>query len=197
MSRMPGITDKQAGPLTRIMFRMVRKRLDRVPETFRVVAHHKTIMRGGAALELALERSHGVDERLKELAVLKAATLVGCEFCIDIGSAMARRSGVTAEQLADLPRHRESVHFGELEKLVLDYAAAMTRTPAEVSDELFAALREHFDERQMVELTAMIAHENSRARFNGAFDLGAEGFTEGMACARPELPLKEPAASSA
>src|SRR5580765_2806037 len=50
--------------------------------------------------------------------------------------------------------------LGELELLVIDYAAAMTKTPAEVTDELFTALREHFDSEQMVELTQAIAWEN-------------------------------------
>ena len=60
------------------------------------------------------------------------------------------------------------------------YAAAMTRTPVEVPDELFAQLREHFDDAQLVELTAVIATENFRGRFNWAFGLGSEGFAKGL-----------------
>ena len=71
---------------------------------------------------------------------------------------------------------------------MLEYAEAMTRTPVEVSDELFAALREHFDERQLVELTHVIALENMRARFNGAFDMTPAGFSEGMVCVPPDRP---------
>ena len=63
---------------------------------------------------------------------------------------------------------------------MIDYAAAMTRTPVEVPDELFAQLREHFDDAQLVELTAVIATENFRGRFNWAFGLGSEGFAEGL-----------------
>jgi hypothetical protein len=73
-----------------------------------------------------------------------------------------------------------------VEKLVLDYAAAMSRTPAKVTDELFAAMREQFDERQLVELTNVIALENMRARFNCAFDMTPAGFSEGMVCVLPE-----------
>ena len=61
----------------------------------------------------------------------------------------------------------------------------MSRTPVAVTDELFAALREHFDERQLVELTNVIALENMRARFNSAFDMTPAGFSEGMVCALP------------
>jgi alkylhydroperoxidase family enzyme len=69
---------------------------------------------------------------------------------------------------------------------VLDYAVAISSTPARVSEELFAALREHFDARQMVELTNVIALENMRARFNSAFDMLPAGFAEGRVCVRPE-----------
>jgi len=69
---------------------------------------------------------------------------------------------------------------------VLDYSVAMTQTPVEVSDELFAALRQHFNEAQMVELTAAIAWENYRARFNHAFGVEAQGFSNGAYCPLPE-----------
>jgi 4-carboxymuconolactone decarboxylase len=63
----------------------------------------------------------------------------------------------------------------------------MTRTPVDVSDELVAALRKHLDERQIVELTAAIAWENWRARFNRALAIEAHGFTEGAFCPIPEV----------
>ena len=69
---------------------------------------------------------------------------------------------------------------------MLDYAVAMTLTPVEVPDELFAALREHFDEAQLVELTAAVAWENYRARFNHAFGIEAQGFSKGAYCPLPE-----------
>ena len=62
----------------------------------------------------------------------------------------------------------------------------MSRTPVSVSDELFAKLREHFDERQLVELTNVIAIENMRGRFNLALGIGSAGFSEGMVCVTPE-----------
>ena len=61
----------------------------------------------------------------------------------------------------------------------------MTRTPVEVQETLFASLQARFDEAQLVELTANIAWENYRARFNHAFGIDAEGFSEGAVCALP------------
>lgn len=84
--------------------------------------------------------------------------------------------------------------FSPLEKLVLDYGVAMTLTPVEVPDELFAALRQHFNEAQLVELTAAIAWENYRARFDHAFGIEAQGFSKGAYCPLPERTREIPAA---
>jgi alkylhydroperoxidase family enzyme len=83
-------------------------------------------------------------------------------------------------------RYRESDAFDAREKLVIDLAVAMTRTPADVPHSLMAALAEHFDEAQLVELAAAIAWEGYRARFNRAFDVQPVGYSEGAACALPE-----------
>jgi 4-carboxymuconolactone decarboxylase len=96
------------------------------------------------------------------------------------------KQGITDQQLVDLPRFESSAAFGELDKLVLRYAVEMTRTPVEVPDQLFAALRAHFDERQLVELTSAIAWENFRARFDHALGIESAGFTEGAFCPLPE-----------
>lgn len=101
---------------------------------------------------------------------------------MDIGSAVSRTSGVSVEKLAALSSYRTSPLFSETERMVLEYADAMTQTPVEVSDSLFANLREKFTEPQLVELTATLAWENYRARFDHAFGVEAEGFTEGSFC---------------
>jgi alkylhydroperoxidase family enzyme len=105
---------------------------------------------------------------------------------MDIGSAVGRAAGITEEQLRDLPRYRESSAFTAIERTVLDYATAMTTTPVVVPDALFAELRRHFDDEQMVELTAGIAWENYRARFDHAFGIEAQGFSKGAFCVLPE-----------
>ena len=98
---------------------------------------------------------------------------------------MSRGEGVSEQQLADLAAFEESPAFSELEKRVLRFTVALTRTPADVPEELFNSLREHFNPRQLVELTVAIAWENFRARFNRGFGIEAEGFAEGTACPIP------------
>jgi AhpD family alkylhydroperoxidase len=186
MARVEKVTEREAGLFGRFAYRLSRRRFGAVAEPPTVMAHHPRLLLGYGMMELAFERSNLVDEHLKRLAVLKAATMVGCEFCIDIGSALGRAEGVTEEQLHELPSFEQSEAFSPLEKLVLRYTAALTRRPADVPDELFDALRDHFSEAQLVELTAAIALENYRARFNHAFGMGSQGFSDGSYCAVPE-----------
>ncbi len=84
-----------------------------------------------------------------------------------------------------MPNYGNNDLFSKMEKLVLEYADAMTQTPVEVPEALFAKLREKFSDAQLVELTATLAWENYRARFDHAFGVEAEGFTKGGYCALP------------
>jgi AhpD family alkylhydroperoxidase len=179
------VAPTRGGPIARIAARYAKRIYGKVPEPVPVTAHNGPILNGYLAFEWELARAGRVDKKLKSLAELKAAALAGCEYCLDIGSAVARRDGVSKEQIADLPRYGDSDHFSADEKLVLDYAVAMTETPLAVDDDLFARLETRFDDAQLVELTAAIAWENYRARFNWALDLAPQGFTRG-ACAVPE-----------
>lgn len=186
MTRIDTLEGRRAPLAARTVASFSRRKYGRDMDPLGVYAHTPRMLLGYSMYELASAAEHRVEQRLKVLAVLKAAALINCEFCADIGSAEGRAAGISEQQLLELPRYRESEAFDERERLVLDYAVAMTRTPPEVGDELFAALREHFDERQMVELTNMIALENLRSRFNSAFDMTPAGFSEGMVCIVPE-----------
>jgi alkylhydroperoxidase family enzyme len=186
MTRIEPIGPGSGGLLVRILHRLSRRQLGRDVDPVGVYAHSPRLLLGYGLYEQATAKESKVEERLKVLAETKAAALVNCEFCCDIASSIALEAGVTEEQLLALPQYRDSDVFNALERLVLDYACAMSRTPANVSEELFAALREHFDERQMVELTNVIAIENMRARFNSAFDMTPAGFSDGLVCVIPE-----------
>jgi alkylhydroperoxidase family enzyme len=98
---------------------------------------------------------------------------------------VGRRQGLTEQKLRDINDYEASAAFSEVEKLVLRYTEAMTQTPVEVPDGLFAALHRHLDVKQLVELTSAIAWENYRARFDHAFGIEAEGFSEGAFCPVP------------
>jgi 4-carboxymuconolactone decarboxylase len=195
MARIAGVPARDVGLNTKLIYHFTRRGIGQTAgrepegmlEPLELYAHVPGLLRGYAKLEQATAKAHALDKRLRALAELKAATLVQCEYCIDIGSQISRRWGLSDEELLALPNYRTSPLFNDLDKLVMDYAVGMTRTPVEVSEELFAELRTHFDEAQLVELTHLIALENLRGRFNLALGIGAAGFSEGRVCAIPAV----------
>jgi alkylhydroperoxidase family enzyme len=86
------------------------------------------------------------------------------------------QAGATDEKLRELPAWRESALFSPLERDALEYAEKMTITGEKVTDEIHARLRTHFSEAQIVELTAAVALENFRSKFNPALGIEAQGF---------------------
>ncbi len=79
-------------------------------------------------------------------------------------------------KLGEVVGWRESRRFSEMERVALDYAERMTITGEKVDDALFRRLQQQFSEAQIVELTAAIALENFRSKFNPALGVAAQGF---------------------
>ena len=86
------------------------------------------------------------------------------------------QAGATEEKIRAVPAWRESALFSAVERDALEYAERITITGEKVSDELFARLRGHFTEAQVVELTAAVALENFRSKFNVPLGIEAQGF---------------------
>jgi AhpD family alkylhydroperoxidase len=195
MSRLQGVSDRDAGLGAKIAFFFTKRKLAKMTgletaamlEPLRMYAHIPRLLNAYGKLEQAESKLDVLDPRVRALAELKSATTVRCEYCIDLGSQIAREWGVTDEELKALSNeadYRNATCFSEVDKLVLDYATVISRTPVEVSDELFDALRAHFDTAQLVGLTHVITLGNLRARFNIALGIGSSGFSDGRVCAR-------------
>lgn len=186
MARLPGVAPADAPEEVTRVYDGATARFGKLLDPLVVTAHNLDVFRAYVGFEFAIAQANALDPRLKALAELKAAALIGCPFCIDLGSREARTSGLTDAELRALATYRESDLFSALDKAVLDYTTAMTRTPVVVSDALFAALREHLSPAALVELTSMIALENYRWRFNHAVGIESQGFSDGAYCVRPE-----------
>ncbi|HEU4510046.1 MAG TPA: hypothetical protein VFR78_17560 [Pyrinomonadaceae bacterium] len=88
---------------------------------------------------------------------------------------MGRKAGLTDKKLlAAAALSNDLSAFSRDERLVIELADAMAETPSNVSDELYARLREKFSEEQLLQLGGQIAFENYRARLNRVFDVGSD-----------------------
>jgi alkylhydroperoxidase family enzyme len=86
------------------------------------------------------------------------------------------RAGASDEKIREVERAGSSPLFLERERAALAWAEAMTITGQKVTDDLFARLRGQFNEPEIVELTAAVALENFRSKFNVALGIEAQGF---------------------
>jgi alkylhydroperoxidase family enzyme len=197
MARIQGVQRSQAGPIVKLVYllgpRMMRKLTGREAsigngiEPIELWAHKPKLMIAMGKFNGAVRKPGALENRIRNLCELKGAAMIGCEFCVDLGSQICRNSGFSDEELLAISRYGSSELFDEREKVALDYTVAVMRTPVDVTDELFAKLQEHFTTEQIVELTALLTLVNLD-RFNAAFGIGSAGFSEGMVCVLPERP---------
>jgi hypothetical protein len=80
MARIPGVSDREAGALTRQVYRAAQRQIGQVPEPLRIMAHCPPTMFAAGFFELAWGRAHSVDPVLKDLCQLKVASMIGCVF---------------------------------------------------------------------------------------------------------------------
>jgi len=95
---------------------------------------------------------------------------------MDINASRGMHNGASEDKIRAIAEAATSPLFDELERTALAYAEAMTIAGQRVSDDLFARIRKHFTEPQIVELTAAVAVENFRSKFNVALGIEAQGF---------------------
>jgi AhpD family alkylhydroperoxidase len=197
MPRIEGVANPplSAKLAARFMPRAMRKLTGRDPqvngglEPLMIWAHKPKLMMAMGKYNQAVRKPGRLDERTRNLVELKGAQMIGCEFCVDLGSQICRNSGFSDQELLALPNYRTSDLFTESEKAALDFAAAVMRTPVEMTDAVFERAQEHFSTEQLVELTALMTLVNLD-RFNAAFGIGSAGYSDGMVCAVPDRPQR-------
>ncbi len=156
----------------------IRRLFGEMLEPFRAMGHHQQVATAYSQLEQRVPRWRRVDVTIKDLADMAAAAKIGCPWCMDFGYWVMHGHGIPRDKIEAVPHWRDSALFEPLERLVMDYAEAMTETPPTVDDQLVKSLREHLDEAQLVELTMIICLENVRSRFNSAIGLTPQGFKD-------------------
>jgi AhpD family alkylhydroperoxidase len=121
-------------------------------------------------------RGSPLEPGLRALVQVRVSQINWCAFCVDLNTAAALERHVPPEKLAALERFEVSTLFTPREKAVLAYAEAATDPRKPADDACRARLRAHFDQRAIVELTALIAFQNMSSKFNAALSVPAQGF---------------------
>ncbi|MGH8397317.1 MAG: carboxymuconolactone decarboxylase family protein [Gammaproteobacteria bacterium] len=109
-------------------------------------------MRG---LQQYVENS-GLEHPLMELVKMHASQINGCAYCLDMHSKDARAAGETEQRLYALDAWRETPFFTERERAALAWTEALTRIRKGVPDELYAEVRKHFSEKEIVDLSLCV-----------------------------------------
>lgn len=178
MTTVVSLVDRPRGLLRRYAWRFSRKKMaGQIADPVRALAHHGGVLTASGVLEMVAERGwRRLDPHLRWLAVQAAAGQIGCSWCTDFGYYEAVQGGADPRKIRDVPRWRDSDVYDESERIVLEYAEVATAAPVVLPERLVERLREHFDEGQVVELTAWVALENYRSRINAGLGLRSQGF---------------------
>jgi uncharacterized peroxidase-related enzyme len=159
------------------VYESLSKTYGRVPSFYATMAHRSGALKAFLPLYATIMREGTVEPKYKELAYLKTSMLNGCEYCARAHTVSAKRTSITAEQIAALTFYERSALFDEKEKAVLLYTERLTRAAgAGLRDAAVGELKRHFSEDQVVELALVIAMANFTNRINNGLriepDLG-------------------------
>jgi alkylhydroperoxidase family enzyme len=162
MARIP-YPDTDGPDLAPLVARIKAERGGRLLNLYRMLLHSPPIASGWLALFTAIRQQSTLAGRLRELVILRIAVLNGAEYEFKAHVPFALQEGFTQAQLDALKAGHEPDGLTDAEDAVLVYAEAMTRT-VRVPDPVFAAVRKHLGDRELVELTATIAGYNLVSR---------------------------------
>jgi len=152
--------EKPPNLMMRIAYWMARRQLGKVPSAFKVLYGRAPALATLAwRMQQTVEKKLAIDEELRLLVLTQASQQNGCAFCADLHEAQAVQAKLGLEKFRALPEFRESPLFSGRERAALAWTEEITKT-RNASDATFAALRKHFDERQIVELTWLNALSN-------------------------------------
>ena len=112
-------------------------------------------------------KTTGLDRKLRELIKIRASQINGCAYCINMHTADARKMGETEQRIYCISAWRECTFYTEAEKAALELTEHITLIPAKrVPDELYQRVREHYDEKQYIDLVLIINQINSWNRIS-------------------------------
>jgi alkylhydroperoxidase family enzyme len=153
--------------------RIKRERGGKLLNLYKMLLHSPSVAEGWLTFFTAVRQGTDLPGRYRELAILRIAVLNGADYEFNAHAPVALSEGIAQAVIDDLRADRVPPALGEADRAVLAYADSMTRD-VHVPDDVFAQVREHLDERHVVELTATIAAYNCVSRFLEALHIDPE-----------------------
>jgi uncharacterized peroxidase-related enzyme len=148
-------------------FEGMRKNLGFIPNSMLILQRKPKIARALQQLTASIWDPHGeVDRGFKRLIAHVASHAAGCRYCMAHTAVGALHFGVEERKLAAVWEFRTSPLFSQAERVALDFAVAAASVPNGVTDEMFAELRKHWSENQIVEIVAVISTFGFLNRWN-------------------------------
>lgn len=172
MARLP-YPDIDRPDLAPLVERIKRERGGRVLNLYRMLLHSPSMAEGWLAFFTAVRQKGALSGRHRELAIMRIAVLNGAQYEFKAHVPFALKEGLTQAQLDALGADRAPEGLSDADRAVLAYADAMTRA-VRVPDDVFAGVRGHFAERELVELTVTIAGYNCVSRVLEAIQVDHE-----------------------
>ena len=173
MSRISLIDEADHPELAPLIAKIKKERGGKFLNLYRTLAHSPGVAEGWLHLFTELRQKAKLDDLSRELAIMRVAVVNGADYEYTQHIPFALKAGMTQEQIDALPSWTVSDVFPAKMRAVLAYTDSMTRE-IHVPDAIFAAVRKHFDEREMVELTATIGGYNLVSRFLEAMQMPHE-----------------------
>jgi uncharacterized peroxidase-related enzyme len=159
------LSDNQASEPTKHLFGAINNQFGMVPNIYRTMGHSPDVL--DAVLQLSAAVQIDLPGKLRELAYLRASVTNGCKYCSHYHRMLARKAGVSDEQVRNIEQYDRSDAFNAQEKTVLLFTEQLTER-ADVDGSVATEVRKFLSESQYVTLVATIGLANFTNRFNHA-----------------------------
>jgi AhpD family alkylhydroperoxidase len=196
MARLPYIQPDEADPITKRVYDDAEMRFQMVLNIFKITGNAPEIADKMWQIYFDILQEGQVTWYDKELLILKSTKMGDCLYCVTQHEVVAARVGVPEEKQADIVgvEYRKSEHYTPNEVAILDLTAHVILNPEKIPAEVWAAVKEHYDDGQIVEIVATIGAYLQVSKFGDAMGVELEPVWYGH---QPILFEKEPPKSKA
>ena len=180
---------EQADERTREFYGAATERFEMLLNIFKVLGHTPELGRCFTESVMAMLQDGELDWVTKELIILKATHRNECQYCVVQHETLSQRLGVSEEKIADIggDSYRDSPHFSEADKTLLDFTVQIGVDANRVPEELWNRLHDHFTEPQIVEAAYVITQYIAISKFGDALGVELEPVFDAM---KPILPVE-------